>query len=189
MWRSLLEIFGPRWTENNGNDPCGTEKRENRRVHWLEEIGEMSLEQLAGTLQRIRRFQKPNDYWLPDLPAFLNFAGKNQANSNAGPTVDAIDRAELRTWVTRACDKYCVAQVRNHPSQISEASLAEIKAASKLTADQYNSLMTSGEISSEPNQTQLDEVLATLAKRLKAIKIVPPTPEELEQIFRRAGHR
>ena len=175
VWKSLLEIFGPRWTETYGNDPLGKDDPAKRMGMWIEEIQYMSGPKIKDALYKLRRHQKPNDYWLPDLPTFVQFAGR-------GSVVAAPPREPERqgSWVDYTCGRYLFQSLRHYPSQISDASLQLILSEMIRIRAQYNEIAKSDETLTQ------EDVIASLKMAFEKIKTT--TPEDFEiQRWRRTA--
>lgn len=194
VWVCFDEFYGSRWGQKMGNDPLGryknAEGQQNpRKVFWLETVKGMSLQQIKDTLDRIRRAPKPDEWWLPDLQDFVQFSTK-KITSTMAPNMGALmQKAETRTWVTRACDKFSLAAIQAHPSQIGETSLKQIWATSKQVAVEQNQRLALGELPTDPTAETMEQLKQILLTKFKSIKITEPTQAEMDAAKARAGLR
>lgn len=156
------DIFGPRWAENYGNDPCGIKNPDDRREQWIEELKATNWPNLKTAVFKLRRYPKPYDTWLPDLPAFIQASGRITQPTPPPPEPKG-------TWVDRVCKQSLIRftwALNSAPSQ--ELSTQLFKAAQE-TADQFNAVLEGDDSLTAP------DVLRVLTKRFRDV-MFPQNP-------------
>lgn len=157
VWKSLLEIYGPRWTETNGSDPLGKHDPKERKEMWLDECRMLTWPQLKNALYRLRRYQKPGDYWLPDLPTFIGFSGKGVAPTTA-PAETAMPPG---TWVDSICGKFYLYFLSSLP--IKQELIPAFTKQWNETRSQFNSIIE------EDETVKPVEVVITMLRRFAKV--------------------
>lgn len=173
VWTSFDQIFGRRWSENFGSDPLGNADKSNRMQMWIDNLSKMSWPQVKAAINKIAAHQKPYDAWLPDLPSFVQFAGKTPApppRRDSGPPP---------TWVTKIC-AISLLRLMMAEGPFSEESLARLVKAQRQTAAKYNAMLAAGDLSKHGDTVEVEVIIADLGKQFRTISPQLMSPEEQE---------
>lgn len=174
-------MFGKRWGEAFGADPLGKNDPSNRMQLWIDSLKYIGWPQLKMAMQKIRMFQKPYEGWLPDLQSFTGFANRQQQ----APLPKQVTRKPA-TWIDLHCAAFLLQAIRNEPRSFSKATATEIHTAVWKVRDQYNAMRAEGEVSKEQTPQDTQALSNRLIQVMSKIKITLETPEEREQMIRRA---